>query len=111
MLWDALQQLEGDPIASLGEAEAVAKSLLLGSRPGSRPRSNQMTGNLTSSISNETQVIGMIACLIENTSLVPRLSCLGRLECRLPRELGACTNSVYQALFPPPLHKSLGTRL
>ena len=31
--------------------------------------------------------------------------------CRLPRELGACTNSVYQALFPPPPHKSLGMRL
>ena len=29
----------------------------------------------------------------------------------LPRELGACANSVYQALFPPPPHKSLGTRL
>ena len=31
--------------------------------------------------------------------------------CRLPREFGACANSVYQALFPPPPHKSLGTRL
>ena len=31
--------------------------------------------------------------------------------CRLPREPGACANSVYQALFPPPPHKSLGTRL
>ena len=31
--------------------------------------------------------------------------------CRLPREPGTCTNSVYQALFPPPPHKSLGTRL
>ena len=29
----------------------------------------------------------------------------------LPREPGACANSVYQALFPPPPHKSLGTRL
>ena len=31
--------------------------------------------------------------------------------CRLPREPGACTKSVYQALFLPPTHKSLGTRL
>ena len=28
-LWDALQQLEGDQLASLGKVEAVAKSLLL----------------------------------------------------------------------------------
>ena len=31
--------------------------------------------------------------------------------CRLPRELGACANGVYQAFFPPPPHKSLGPRL
>ena len=31
--------------------------------------------------------------------------------CRLPREPGTCAKSVYQALFPPPPHKSLGTRL
>ena len=29
----------------------------------------------------------------------------------LPRKLSACTNSVYQALFPPPPRKSLGMRL
>ena len=28
--------------------------------------------------------------------------------CRLPRELGAYTNSVYQAFFPPSLHEILG---
>ena len=33
------------------------------------------------------------------------------VECRLPRELGAYTNSVCQALFSPPPHKSLGIRL
>ena len=33
------------------------------------------------------------------------------VECKLPRELGACANSVYQALFPPLLNKSLGTSL
>ena len=32
-----------------------------------------------------------------------KLTCSG-VVCRLPRELGACANSVYQALFPPPLH-------
>ena len=30
-LWDALQQLEGDPLEILGDVEAVAKSLLLSS--------------------------------------------------------------------------------
>ena len=30
-LWDALQQSESDPLESLGEVEAVAKSLLLSS--------------------------------------------------------------------------------
>ena len=30
-LWDALQQFEGDPLESLGDVEAVAKSLLLSS--------------------------------------------------------------------------------
>ena len=34
-----------------------------------------------------------------------------QLGVSLPRELGAYVNSVYQALFPPPPHKSLGTRL
>ena len=31
--------------------------------------------------------------------------------CGLPRELGTCANSVYQALFPPPPHESLRMRL
>ena len=30
-LWDALQQFEGDPLESLGDVEAVVKSLLLSS--------------------------------------------------------------------------------
>ena len=33
------------------------------------------------------------------------------LVCSLPRKLGTCANSVYQAVFPPPLHKCLGMRL
>ena len=40
-----------------------------------------------------------------------KLTVISGVVCRLLRELGACTNSVYQALFPPPPHKSLGTRL
>ena len=31
--------------------------------------------------------------------------------CRLPWEHSTCVNSVYQALFPPPAHKNLGTRI
>ena len=38
-------------------------------------------------------------------------TCLGEGKIFIPRELGACANSVYQALFPPPAHESLGTRL
>ena len=30
---------------------------------------------------------------------------------KVPRELGACANSVYQALFLPPPYKSLGMKL
>ena len=30
---------------------------------------------------------------------------------QVTKELGACANSVYQALFSPPPHKSLGMRL
>ena len=33
-----------------------------------------------------------------------------RIVCRLPRKFGACVNSVYQVLFPPP-HKCLRMRL
>ena len=36
---------------------------------------------------------------------------VGGYKRRIPRELGACTNSVYQALFPPSPHESLGARL
>ena len=32
------------------------------------------------------------------------------IDCNF-KELGACANSVYHALSPPPLHKRLGTRL
>ena len=43
-------------------------------------------------------------------SLVSEFQC-SRVVCRLPRQLGTCTNSVHQAVFPPSPHKSLGTRL
>ena len=33
------------------------------------------------------------------------------LQSSLPRELGKCVDSVYQAFFSLPLHKSLGMRL
>ena len=33
------------------------------------------------------------------------------MVCWLPSELGTCTNSVYQVLFPPSPRESLGTML
>ena len=54
-LWEALRQFEGDPLANLGEVEAVAKSLVLSSvkednRQGKCVASfpNQVYGNQTS---------------------------------------------------------------
>jgi len=37
-------------------------------------------------------------------------TCFSQGKIFIPRELGACANSVYQALFPLPPHESLGTR-
>ena len=54
-LWDALRQFGGDPLANLGEAEAVTKSLLLSSVKEDNRQDkcvasfpNQVYGNQTS---------------------------------------------------------------
>ena len=54
-LWDALRQFEGDPLANLGEIEAVMTSLLLSSVKGDNRQDkcavsfpNQVYGNQTS---------------------------------------------------------------
>ena len=85
MLWHATDTIFPSAVFQLPSTSIIVKAILF------------LTSKPPKGVSH-----GACSAVCLSAEISFYFSIYSRVVCRLPRELGACVNSVYQALFPPP---------